>query len=127
MEKGALLGYDEERSCESRSVYVLSALNGIMGFYLYRGTMLGAHKAFLPGNAVQANINGLTFLFDEVTNVDQIFSQPHTIKSAIYNINGQRIAQPAKGLIIINGKKVFIKWGRSRDSNPSPGIHSPGG
>ena len=26
-----------------------------------------------------------------------------------------------------NGKKVFIKWGRSRDSNPSPGIHSPGG
>ncbi len=24
-------------------------------------------------------------------------------------------------------KKVFIKWGRSRDSNPSPGIHSPGG
>ena len=109
VEKGALLGYDEERSCESRSVYVLSALNGIMGFYLYRGTMLGAHKAFLPGNAVQANINGLTFLFDEVTNVDQIFSQPHTIKSAIYNINGQRIAQPAKGLIIINGKKVFIK------------------
>ena len=24
-------------------------------------------------------------------------------------------------------KKQFYKWGRGRDSNPSPGIHSPGG
>ncbi len=24
-------------------------------------------------------------------------------------------------------KNSFYKWGRSRDSNPSPGIHSPGG
>ncbi len=109
VEKGDLLGYDEETSCEPRSVYVLSALNGVMGFYLYKGTTLGAHKAFLSGNAVQANVNGLTFLFDEVTDVEQIITQPHTIESAIYNINGQRVAQPAKGLYIINGKKVYIK------------------
>ena len=109
VEKGDLLGYDEETSCEPRSVYVLSALNGVMGFYLYKGTTLGAHKAFLSGNAVQANVNGLTFLFDEVTDVEQIITQPHTIESAIYNINGQRVTQPAKGLYIINGKKVYIK------------------
>ena len=109
VEKGDLLGYDEETSCESRSVYVLSALNGKMGFYLYKGTTLGAHKAFLPKNAVQTNVNGLTFLFNEGTDVEQIITTPHTIKSAIYNINGQRIAQPAKGLNIIKGKKVFIK------------------
>ena len=24
-------------------------------------------------------------------------------------------------------KNSLYKWGRSRDSNPSPGIHSPGG
>ena len=109
VEKGDLLGYDEETSCESRSVYVLSALNGVMGFYLYKGTTLGAHKAFLPKSAVQANVNGLTFLFDEETDVEQIFTEPHTINSAIYNISGQRLAQPAKGLNIIKGKKVFIK------------------
>lgn len=109
VEKGDLLGYDEETSCESRSVYVLSALNGVMGFYLYKGTTLGAHKAFLPRSAVQANVNGLTFLFDEETDVEQIFTEPHTINSAIYNISGQRLAQPAKGLNIIKGKKVFIK------------------
>lgn len=109
VEKGDLLGYDEETSCESRSVYVLSALNGIMGFYLYKGTTLGANKAFLPKSAVQANVNGLTFLFDEETDVEHIFTNPHAIKSAIYNINGLRIAQPAKGINIINGKKVFIK------------------
>ena len=109
VEKGDLLGYDEETSCESRSVYVLSALNGVMGFYLYKGTTLGAHKAFLPKSAVQANVNGLTFLFDEETDVEQIFIEPHTINTAIYNISGQRLAQPTKGLNIIKGKKVFIK------------------
>ena len=109
LEKGDLLGYDNETSCEPRSVYVLSALNGKMGFYLYKGTTLGAHKAFLPKNAVQANVNGLTFLFDEGTDVEQIITRPQTIKTAIYNINGQRITQPAKGLNIIKGKKVYIK------------------
>ena len=109
VEKGVLLGYDEDTSCESHSVYVLSALNGIMGFYLYKGTMLGAHKAFLPRNAVQANVNCLTFLFDEETGVEQILTNHHTVKYTIYNISGQRIAQPAKGLNIIKGKKVFIK------------------
>ncbi len=29
--------------------------------------------------------------------------------------------------LISNIKKKFYKWGRGRDSNPSPGIHSPGG
>lgn len=109
VEKGDLLGYDKETSCESRSVYVLSALNGVMGFYLYKGTTLGAHKAFLPKSAVQANVNGLTFLFDEETDVEQIFIEPHTTNTAIYNISGQRLAQPTKGLNIIKGKKVFIK------------------
>ena len=109
VEKGDLLGYDEETSCEPRSMYVLSALNGIMGFYLYKGTTLGAHKAFLPIDAVQANVNVITFLFDEATDVEQILTRPHTTQTAIYNIYGQRIAQPAKGLNIINGKKVLIK------------------
>lgn len=109
VEKGDLLGYDEETSCEPRSVYVLSALNGTMGFYLYKGTTLGANKAYLPGNAVQANVNGLTFLFDEGTGIKQMPTKPHTIKYEIYNISGQRIARPAKGLNIINGKKVFVK------------------
>ncbi len=109
VEKGELLGYDEETSCEPRSVYVLSALNGKMGFYLYKGTTLGANKAFLPGNAVQANVNGLTFLFGEETIMEPVFTEPENTKAPMYNISGQRIAQPTKGLNIINGKKVFIK------------------
>lgn len=32
-----------------------------------------------------------------------------TADSAIYNINGQRVAQPAKGLFIQNGKKFVVK------------------
>jgi hypothetical protein len=29
--------------------------------------------------------------------------------SVIYNLNGQRISKPAKGLNIINGRQVVIK------------------
>ena len=32
-----------------------------------------------------------------------------TNDKGIFNLNGQRIAQPTKGLYIVNGKKVIIK------------------
>ena len=38
-----------------------------------------------------------------------------------------RTTPPEQIYIQIIKKTVFYKWGRSRDSNPSPGIHSPGG
>lgn len=36
-------------------------------------------------------------------------SEKRIVNNAIYNLNGQRVAQPTKGLYIINGKKVIIK------------------
>ena len=27
----------------------------------------------------------------------------------VYNLNGQRVAQPAKGIYIVNGKAVVVK------------------
>jgi hypothetical protein len=32
-----------------------------------------------------------------------------TNDKAIYNLNGQRVAQPTKGMYIINGNKVIVK------------------
>ena len=31
------------------------------------------------------------------------------VKSEVYNLAGQRIVNPSKGLYILNGKKIFIK------------------
>ena len=48
---------------------------------------------------------------DEVTGINQIENtQPATVKNTVvYNLNGQRVMNPAKGLYIVNGKKVIIK------------------
>ena len=48
---------------------------------------------------------------DETTGISQIENtQPATkTDGAIYNLNGQRVMNPGKGLYIINGKKVIMK------------------
>jgi len=44
---------------------------------------------------------------DVVTSIDTVKTNKEN--SEFYNLNGQRIAQPSKGLYIVNGKKVIIK------------------
>ena len=39
----------------------------------------------------------------------KISDKSEEIRDNYYNLNGQRVAQPAKGLYIVNGKKVIIK------------------
>lgn len=54
----------------------------------------------------------ISWIFDdEVTGINQIENtQPATVKNTVvYNLNGQRVMNPAKGLYIVNGKKVIIK------------------
>lgn len=36
-------------------------------------------------------------------------SQPSQQRQDVYNVNGQRVSQPTKGLYIVNGKKVIVK------------------
>lgn len=50
---------------------------------------------FVPGNGTTTAINGI--------------SQKSNDSNVIFNLKGQRLSQPAKGINIINGKKVVIK------------------
>ena len=48
----------------------------------------------------------------ETTYIDDIMvedHQEHNMKG-IFSLNGQRLDAPQKGINIINGKKVFMKW-----------------
>lgn len=72
------------------------------GAYLHTTEPLAAENA---GSRV-------SWIFDdEVTGISQIENtQPATVKNTVvYNLNGQRVMNPAKGLYIVNGKKVIIK------------------
>lgn len=49
------------------------------------------------------------FSLDETTGINKVESTKATENNQYYNLAGQRVAQPTKGLYIVNGKKVIIK------------------
>ena len=86
--------------------YVLSNEGSTLGFYKFAGSTLGANKAFYKTNATGAPE---FFAFGETTGMNDVRSKMADVRGEFYNLAGQRVAQPAKGLYIVNGKKVIIK------------------
>ena len=60
----------------------------------------------VPNDATPAR--GLWFDDGETTSIKQVEALGLKVEG-YYNLNGQRVAQPTKGLYIVNGKKVVIK------------------
>ena len=87
-----------------------------IGFYKYNksGTTtitLGANKAYLETTAAISNIKGFVFdLEDDPDAISEINGQ-WTMDNgeSVYNLSGQRISKPQRGINIINGKKIIIK------------------
>lgn len=46
---------------------------------------------------------------DTATGINEINATKNTSIDAVYNLSGQRVAQPVKGLYIVNGKKVVVR------------------
>lgn len=71
------------------------------------GTMK-ANKAYL---AVPANAPArLTIVFDgDATGISSMQNDECFMHNEVYDLQGRRVAQPTKGLYIINGKKTVIK------------------
>ena len=95
------------------NMYVL-AKNPTIGFYPWAGTIdLSAGKIYLQGNASYSAREFIGFDFGfggETTGINAVNGSRFTVNgSQVYNLNGQRIANPKKGLYIVNGKKVAIK------------------
>ena len=67
-----------------------------------------AGRALLPASKVTASARELTFVFDEATGIKQIETSKQNVEG-YFNLAGQRVAQPTKGLYIVNGRKVVVK------------------
>ncbi len=90
--------------------YVLSKENDVMGFYkaAVAGTKVAAGKAYLP--VATADVaKGIKVVFDGETTGISTVKGDNVKDNTIYNLNGQRVAAPAKGLYIMNGKKFIVK------------------
>lgn len=83
--------------------------------------VMSAHKAYLetstdikkPGQSRIALVfdDGETTGIQELENssIEELNHSGNEALKAYYNLNGQRVANPRKGLYVVNGKKVIIK------------------
>ena len=74
------------------------------------GGTLAAGKAYLVMPTTSAPVLNISFENADVTGINTVQGSEFMVKgSGIYNLKGQKVSQPTKGLYIVNGKKVIIK------------------
>ena len=93
---------------DESTIYVLAKGDKGVGFYLLgNGHKLAAGKAYLKIQNGVAQARQFIGFDDNATGIDNIeHSTPHI--EQYYDLQGRRVAQPTKGLYIVNGKKVII-------------------
>ena len=96
------------------NMYVLSKKTGVVGFYKWQGASnLSAGKIYLQAKGSYApEFLGFSEenADDNTTEVsEKVKANSSEASATVYNLNGQRVSQPTKGLYIVNGKKVILK------------------
>ena len=86
---------------ESSSVY---------GFYnLASATEIPAGKAYLETTEAADSRISIVFADEEATGIADVRGKAEVAREGLFNLSGQRVSQPSKGLYIKNGKKVIMK------------------
>jgi len=89
--------------------FILSKVSNHIGFYKVAtgGSWVNVGTAYLqvPGT----NLSRSFFMFDEDATAVEAVKQEQKLNGEFFNLAGQRVAQPTKGLYIVNGKKVIMK------------------
>lgn len=89
------------------NIYVLNNDTYGVGFYkLQSDGTIGANKAYLTYSGGGAAATRGYFLFDEATGIEMPTVEDNA-DAVVYDLQGRRVAQPTKGLYIVNGKKVI--------------------
>ena len=103
------IAYKTGESPNFKYNYILQ--NGV--FKKATGDKLKAGKAYLTTTfdvtASGTGAPGLEIVFGDATGINTLNVERGTLNGEVYNLAGQRVAQPTKGLYIVNGKKVVIK------------------
>lgn len=95
---------------EDYTAYILANYESVLGFYKVKADdkTLAAHKAFLKVTSGGAP-EFLGFGAD-VTGINEVKGSGLKVQDAVvYDLQGRRVITPARGLYIVNGRKVVIK------------------
>ena len=94
-------------------VYVLKSGTTEASFYKAADANIGSCRAYLTGVAASSGAPEVTVVLngddDISTHVGTIKANGEITDAEVYNLNGQRVQNPKKGLYIVNGRKVVIK------------------
>ena len=103
----AVIQYGTARALTTNgSQYALS--NGEL--HPFNGGTIGAFRVYYTGLSNATGKASALFVDDETTKIGSIDANGEINGVGdIYNLAGQRVNNPAKGLYIVNGKKVIIK------------------
>lgn len=83
-----------------------------------KGGTVKANRAYLhiPTSALtpEASAHGISLVWiddeeEQPTSINDVRSLKEEVRGYYYNLNGQRVSHPTKGLYIVNGKKVIVK------------------
>ena len=107
-----LVGKTAEFALAANDGYVLmnDATNGLAFYKNTNAFTVGANTAYLPANFTGSGARGF-FLLDgsDATGIGTALMNKEAMNSEVYNLQGQRVAAPTKGLYIVNGKKAIVK------------------
>ena len=95
---------------DENEVYILKS--GKLCLVNTGGSSVPAGKAYLLASEVPSGAHNLDFNIDEggdVTAISGIEIMRNGENETFFDLQGRRVAQPSKGLFIVNGKKVIVK------------------
>ena len=103
----SIMQYGTARMIETNGTqYALS--NGAL--HPFNGAKIGAFRVYYTGLTTGGSSARAIFIdSDETTKIGTINANGEIEVGAVYNLAGQRVQNPTKGIYIINGKKVVIK------------------
>ena len=106
-----LVGTLVVKTVAAQSVYTLGlgGADNTVGMRLYNGTTIRAYSAYMEAPANAAPFFNLGYGDEGTTGIRSIDNGQLTIDNVYYDLAGRRVAQPSKGVYIVNGKKVVIK------------------
>jgi hypothetical protein len=77
-------------------------------FYQIGSGTVATNKAYLHLDSAPSGARALDIVIDDdVTAIETVKAEK--ANNEYYNLAGQRVAQPTKGLYIVNGRKVVVK------------------
>ncbi|MBQ9641497.1 MAG: hypothetical protein IJV06_08045 [Bacteroidaceae bacterium] len=106
--ESALIGVTEETKVPAGSFVLYNGDKGV-GFYKTTAEFtVGANTAYLPALGGDAKARFISLDEGTATAITAVEAVTNN-NGVIYNLRGQRVAQPTKGIYIQNGKKILVK------------------